>query len=97
MYLTMKLVISLDIVKQHSPETFFHLEFGEMIVDETPTWKWVQDLTIAGWTIIEVEQLTKINLGTKKNVQQVKMNYTLELIVIDQLIELLKEFKDVFS
>ncbi len=25
------------------------------------------------------------------------MNYTLELIVIDQLIELLKEFKDVFS
>jgi hypothetical protein len=36
-------------------------------------------------------------LGTKENVQQVKMNSTLELVVIDQLIKLLKEFKYVFS
>jgi hypothetical protein len=35
--LAMKLVIPLDIVKQHLPETFFHLEVGEMIIDETPT------------------------------------------------------------
>jgi hypothetical protein len=32
----MKLVIPFDIVKQHLPKTFFHLEVGEMIVDETP-------------------------------------------------------------
>jgi hypothetical protein len=36
----------LDIIKQHLLETFFHPKVGEMIVDETPTWKWVQDLTI---------------------------------------------------
>jgi hypothetical protein len=39
-----------------------------MIIDETPIWKWIQDITIVGWTITEEEQLTKINLGTKKNV-----------------------------
>jgi hypothetical protein len=68
-----------------------------MIIDETPTQEWIQDLNIARWTNIEEEQLIKINLGTKENVQQVKMNCALELVVIDQLIELLKEFKDVFS
>jgi hypothetical protein len=35
-------------------------------------------------------------LGTKDNVERVKVNYTLESIIIDQLIELLKEFKDVY-
>jgi hypothetical protein len=49
-----------------------------------------------GWTITKEEQLTKINLGTKENVQQMKVNFALEPIVIEQLIELLKEFKDVF-
>jgi hypothetical protein len=33
--LAVKLVIPLDIVKQHLPKTFFHPEVGEMIVDET--------------------------------------------------------------
>jgi hypothetical protein len=40
-----------------------------MIVDETPTREQIQDLTIAGWTITKEEQLTKIKLGTKENVQ----------------------------
>jgi hypothetical protein len=35
--LAMKLTIPPDIVKQHLPETFFHLEVREMIIDETPT------------------------------------------------------------
>jgi hypothetical protein len=35
--LNVKLIIPLDIVKQHLLETFFHLEVGEMVVDETPT------------------------------------------------------------
>lgn len=41
--------------------------------------------------------MTKVNLGTKDNVQQVKMNASLELVVIKHLIELLKEFKDIFA
>jgi hypothetical protein len=36
-------------------------------------------------------------LGTKGNVQQVKVNSTLEPIVTEQFIELLKEFKGVFA
>jgi hypothetical protein len=68
-----------------------------MIIDETLVQEWIQDLTIVGWTVIDEEQLTKINLGTKENVQHVKVNSTLEPIVTNQLIELLKEFKDVFA
>jgi len=39
-----------------------------MIIDETPTQEWVQDLTITGWIVIKEERVTKINLGTKDNV-----------------------------
>ncbi len=52
---------------------------------------------IASWTITKEEQLTKINLGTKENLQQVKINIDLELIINVKLIELLKEFKDIFA
>ncbi len=50
-----------------------------------------------GWTITEEDQLTKINLGAKDNVQRVKVNSTLESIVTYQLFKLLKEFKNVFA
>ncbi len=68
-----------------------------MIIDETPPQEWIEYITIAGWTITDEEQLTKINLGTKENMQQVKVNSAFEPIVINQPIELLKEFKDVFA
>jgi hypothetical protein len=67
--LVVKSVIPLNIVKQHLPKTLFHPKVEKMIVDETPTRKQVQDLTKVGWTVIEKEQLTKVNLGTKENVQ----------------------------
>jgi hypothetical protein len=35
--LIVKVTTPPNIVKQHLLETFFHLEVGEMIVDETPT------------------------------------------------------------
>jgi hypothetical protein len=56
-----------------------------------------KDLNIASWTVIEGEQLTKINMGTKENMQQVKVNFAFELVITYQLIELLKGFKDVFA
>jgi hypothetical protein len=63
------------------PKTFFHQEVGEMIIDETPIQERNQDLTIVGWTIIEEKQMNKINLGTKENVQQVKVNASLSNIL----------------
>ncbi len=93
--LVINLNIPLDTIKQHLFETFFHPEVEEMIIDETVAQERIQDLTIARWTVIEEEQLTKVNLGTKEDVQQVKVNASLEPIVTKQLIELLKEFKDV--
>jgi hypothetical protein len=68
-----------------------------MIIDKTPTQERIQDLTIASWIVTKEEQLTKINLGIKDNVQHVKVNSRLESFIIDQLIELLKDFKDVFN
>ncbi len=50
------------------------------MIDGTFVREQVQDLTIACWTIIEEEQLTKITLGTEKSVQHVKVNASLELI-----------------
>jgi len=49
--LAMKLVVPPNIAKQHSLETFFHPQVGEMIIDETPAWEQIQDLTIIGWTV----------------------------------------------
>ncbi len=40
--------------------------------------------------------LPKLKLGFEKNLQQVKINIDLEHVVSSQLIELLKEFKDIF-
>ncbi len=57
----------------------------------------VQNLHISRWTITEKEQLTKINLGFEENPQQVKINVNLEPIISYQLIDLLKEFKDIFA
>jgi len=45
------------------------MEIDEMIVQIR-----VQNLCTVGWTIIEEEQLSKINLGSKENLQQVKNN-----------------------
>jgi hypothetical protein len=56
----------------------------------------VQNLCIACWTITKEEQLTKINLGSKENLQHVKISVDFELVNY-QLIELLKEFKDIFA
>jgi hypothetical protein len=36
-------------------------------------------------------------LGPEENIQQVKVNIDLKLVVSSQLIELLKEFKDIFA
>jgi hypothetical protein len=33
--LVVNLVIPLDTIKQHLHDTFFHLEVGDMIIDET--------------------------------------------------------------
>ncbi len=68
-----------------------------MEIDETLAWIKVQNLRIIGWIVIKEEQLIKINLGSEKKSQQVKINVDLELVVSFQLIQLLKEFKNIFT
>jgi hypothetical protein len=44
-----------------------------------------------------IRTIEKINLGTEENLQHVKVIIDLELIINVQLVELLKEFKDIFA
>jgi hypothetical protein len=83
--------------QQHLPKTFFQLEVREMEIDKTLVRIRIQNLCIARWTITEEKQLIKIHLGSKENLQHVKINGDLEPVVCHQLIELLMEFKDIFA
>ncbi len=65
-----------------------------MATDKTPIHVRIQNLRIVGWTI--AKELTKINLGSKENMQQVRINIDLKHVINSQLVELLKEFKDIF-
>ncbi len=62
-----KIIIPLNTFQQHLQKMFFQLEVNEMEIDETYAQIKVQSLRITGWTIIEKEQLIKINLGSEKN------------------------------
>ncbi len=53
--LVVNLAIPPDVVKQHLPKTFFHLEVGEMIIDETFVRERVQEQTMINWIVIEEE------------------------------------------
>jgi len=66
-------------------------------MDETPTKIQIQNLQIIGWTLIEEQQLVKLNLGTKANPQYIKINAQLAKEKIEELQMLLKEFKDAFT
>jgi hypothetical protein len=47
----------------------FQHEVGEMEIDKTHALIKVQNLHITSWTVTKEEQLTKINLGSEKNLQ----------------------------
>ncbi len=95
--LHVQIAIPLDTSKLHLLKTFFQPEVGEMEIDKMPTQIRVQNLLIVGWIVTKEEQLTNINLGSEENLQKIKINVDLEPIISYQLIELLKEFKDIFA
>ncbi len=68
-----------------------------MEIDEMPIQIKIQNPCIVGWTVTEEKQFSKIDLGSKENLQHVKINVDLEIIVSYQQIKLLKEFKDIFA
>ncbi len=76
-----KIVIPPNTFQQHLPETFFQHEVREMEIDKMPAQIRVPNLCIVGWTFTKEKQLTKINLGFKKNLQQVKISVDLEHVV----------------
>ncbi len=67
-----------------------------MEIDETHVQIRVHSFHITRQIIIEEKQLTKTNLGSEVFLQ-LKISVDLEPIINNQLIELLKEFKDIFS
>jgi len=76
-----KITIPPNTFEQHLLYMFFQHEVRELEIDEMPTQIRVQNLCITRWTITEKEQLTKINLGIKENLQHVKISVNLEPVV----------------
>ncbi len=66
-------------------------------MDETLANIQVQNLKIASWTLLEKQQLFKLNLGIKANPQCIKVNAHLIKEKTKELQTLFKEFKDVFA
>jgi hypothetical protein len=56
-----------------------------MEIDEKHAPIRIQSLRITRWTIIEKNKLTKMNLGSEKNLQQVKISADLEPIIDNRI------------
>ncbi len=55
-------------------EMYYIHQPGNVVVDEIPTKIKAQGLLIARWTLIEDQQLMKLNLGIDVEPQMVKIN-----------------------
>jgi hypothetical protein len=57
----------------------------------------VKNLKIAWWNMLEEAQICNLNLRTEVKPKIVKINNNLDLVIIVQTKQLLKEYKDVFA
>jgi hypothetical protein len=60
------------------PKTSYKHQLRNVQINESPTKVNVQKLQIVRWTLIEEQQLTKLNLGTKEKPLIVKVNSKLQ-------------------
>ncbi len=66
-------------------------------MDDTLACLKVKDLKIAQWNLLEEAQVNNLNLGTKTKPKIVKINNDLDLMIVAQIEQLLKEDHDIFS
>jgi len=69
---------------------------SNILVDDTPARLKDKDLKIAQWNLLEGAQVCNLNLGTKIEPKIVKINNNLDLVIVVQTEQLLKEYHDVF-
>jgi hypothetical protein len=65
---------TIDFEQQNYLFTYYQLDVGNMIIDETLVRNHVKDLYIVNWTLKKKEQFWKNNLGTFEVPQFVKIN-----------------------
>ncbi len=94
-YFCVKLEVSLEDMVYL--KTYYIHSQDDIQVDETLAKIQIQNLQITSWTLIEEQQLVKLNLNTKANPQYIKVNSQLTKEKTEELQLLLKEFKDVFA
>lgn len=70
---------------------------GSIEIDNTPASIAVQRKNITHWTIEDKDQVQEINLGSAEKPNNVRICKNLEAIFQKDLIELLREYKDVFA
>jgi hypothetical protein len=56
------------------PKMYYRHQPRSVVVDETPTNIKAHGLQIAGWMLIQDQQLRKLNMGTNVEPQMVKIN-----------------------
>ena len=92
-----QVVAKWDNVKNKYPKRFYHYEEGSIQVDEQLARLRAVGLNIIGWTIPEGKELLLLNLGTKEEPKNVKINAKLDYLVIREAKRLFKEYKDIFA
>ena len=92
-----QVVAKWDNAKNTYPDQFYQYEEGSIQVDEQPAQLRVIDLNITGWTIPEGEELLLLNLGTREEPKNVKVNAKLDHSVIKEEEQLFEEYNDIFA
>jgi hypothetical protein len=87
---------SLEFNFEESKFDFQHVP-SNILVDDTPTHFNDKDWEIAQWNLLEEAQVRNLNLGTQIEPKIVKINNNLDLMIVIQTKQLLKEYHDVFA
>ncbi len=72
------------------PKMYYCHQPRSVVVDETPIKNKAHELQIVGWTLMEDQQLMKLNLRTDAKQQLAKINAELEIGKVLETEQLLK-------
>jgi hypothetical protein len=79
------------------PSHFYEMKEEEQAIDRTPAFEAVKENTNVGWTIKDEDMIKEINLGTKEDSKMVRIGKELDPTYEGQVIEILRDYEDVFT
>jgi hypothetical protein len=79
------------------PSHCYKMKEAQQAIDRTSASEAVKGKTIAGWTIEDEDMIKEINLGTTENPKMVRIGKELGPTYENQVIEILRDDKEVFA